>query len=435
MKLNKKKLNKILPQIKAHLNVVVMMDNPEYPGLIDFFFRPKSKNINVECLNKLTCGIGGRDGLFTDTVIETLGKPLVVDIARLRNALKVGGFEPDLRDGLVNGINIQIGADSHEFAVMKKSIDVNRKRLKDFNFSESIKFVMPRVDYELMANTMFSFVSRDDLRIFMCGYHIDLGKGEDFINFVATDGRRMAICKFPCKHPRMGGNEGICENFIFSPIHLFIPKSAYSRTDWWVNGYASLVRIQTEDYSIDCWVRSIEGHFPNYSRVIPDRENKEWMSLGRRSARKAFDSIKGVINNSGYSVVKNKVIFDAEDPKHIKLTVPGASVDIDGEASRPMRLRVNWDYMESAFFDTLFTKFLLQNVNTAVLAEESKAVRDTTMIVTKVLMPLQHEDAVDEWGIVKPPQVNITNDDSSEEWDSEDDDDSIEYGDSLDDDA
>jgi hypothetical protein len=438
MKLNKKKLNNILPQIKAHLNVVVMMDNPEYPGLVDFIFQPRADGIELGYLNRLTCNIGGGDDLFFDTAIETLGKPLVIDVARLRNALKGGEFEPELNDGAVNGINILVDADNFKAASMGGTINVNWNSIKGFKFSDCIKFVMPRIDYELMANTMIKFISHDVNQIFMCGYDVDFGKGEDFINFVATDGRRLAICKFSCQHQKMGDDEGKNGDFIFNPLHLFIPESSYSRTQWLINEYFSLVRIQTEDYSIDCWAKSIKGKFPNYLRVIPDKEkNKEWIILNAQSARNAFNSIKGLVRSSSG---RNQVFFDAEDPKHIKLAVPGALVDIDGEASRPMCLRVNWEYMESAFFDIPFTKFFLENVDEAILTEESRAVRGTTMTVTKIVMPMAHEDYANEWGIENPIQSKATsNDNSSEELDSEDveenDDSAIAYGDSLDGDA
>jgi hypothetical protein len=398
MKLNRKKLNIILPQIKAHLNVAIMMDNPEYPGLIDFLFQPKSKDLKFGYLNKLTCGAGCGDGLFTDAVVETLGKPLVVDTARFRGALKGGGFEPELRDGTVNGINIQ--ADPDNSKAVEKIIKASWKDIRDFDFSGGVKFVMSRIDYELTANTMIQFVSHDVTRIFMCGYDVDCSKGEDFINFAATDGRRLAVCKFPFKHLKMGDDEGKGGDFIFDPLHLFIPESGYSRIQWQVTEYAALIRIQTEDYSIDCWAKPLEWQFPNYARVIPDRgRNKEWIILNARSARNAFNSIKGLINNGGYSAIKNQVFLDAEDPKRVKLAVPGASIDIDGEASRPMRLRVSWDCMNSTFFDTPSTKFLLQSVDKAILAEETKAVRGTTMKVTKVIMPMTREDNADEWGI------------------------------------
>jgi DNA polymerase III sliding clamp (beta) subunit (PCNA family) len=431
MKLNKKKLNRILPQIKAHLNVVVMMDNPEYPGLIDFLFQPKAKGTEFGYLNRLTCSMNGGDDLFSDTEIETLGNSLFVDVSKLRDALKGGEFDPELKDGVVNGINVQADMENLKIVSMKNIINANWEGIKNFNFSKDIKFIMPRIDYELMASMMPQFVSQDVTRIFMCGYAIDFGKGEDFINFVATDGRKLALCKFPCKHPKMGNDEGREGDFIFNPLHLFIPESAYSRTQWSINEHVSLIRIQTEDYSIDCWAKPIEGNFPNYIRVIPEREqNKEWMALNARSARNAFDSIKGLINNGKYSSVKNQVFFDAEDPKHIKLTVPGASVDIDGEASRPMCLRVNWDHINSAFFDIHFTKFFLQDVNKAILTEESRAVRGTMMTVTKIVMPMKHEDNTDKWGIAGSHQVETSSDDSSEG--PYEDNSSIEYGDSLD---
>jgi hypothetical protein len=439
MKLNKKKLNRILPQIKACRNVALLMDNSEYPGLIDFIFRPKSSSATSGYLNRLTCGMGGGNDLFTSTQIETLGKPVMINVGRLQDALRGREPDPELKDGTVNGVNIQVGTNDFEITGIGKSIDANWNSIKNFSFSGGIKFVMSRIDYELMANTMIPFVSRDVTRIFMCGYDIDFSKGEDFINFVATDGRRLALCKFPCKHPPMGDAEGRGGDFIFTPSHLFIPRSAYSRSQWLINGDTSLIQIQTEDYNIDCWARAAEGQFPNYPRVIPDKEqNREWMSLNARSARNAFDSIKGIINNNGYSSVKNPVFFDAEYPKHIKLTVPGASVDIDGEASRPMCLRVSWDYINSAFFDTPFTKFLLKDVNKAILAEETRAVRGTTMTVTKVIMPMAHDDYTDEWGIKdssqNPKEVAVFQEEMEAD-DAEDEDDAatIGYGEAVDD--
>jgi DNA polymerase III sliding clamp (beta) subunit (PCNA family) len=435
MKLNKKKLNNILSQIKAHLNVVVMMNNPEHPGLIDFLFQPKSREVEFGYLNRLTCGTGDRDDLFADTVIEMLDKPLVVNIARLHDALKGGEPEPELVDGTVNGINIQISTDDLKAVSVGRSINMNFDAIKDFEFSDRVKFVMPRIDYELMVNSIGQFVSQDINRIFMCGYDVDFSTREDFINFVATDGRRLVVCKFPCKHPRMGNDNGIGGDFIFKPLNLFIPESVYSRTQWWINEYSSLIRIQTEDYSIDCWAKPIEGQFPNYIKVIPERELfKEWMNLNVRSARSAFDSIKGLIVNKSYSSVKNQVFFNAEDPKHIKLAIPDASVDIDGEASRPMCLRVSWDFMNSAFFDTPFTKFLFQNnVNKAILAEESRAVQGTTITVTKIVMPMEHEEYADEWGIVDLTKTQADSDNNLEESDFKSEDDTaIEYGDSLD---
>jgi hypothetical protein len=437
MKLNKKKLNNILLQIKAHLNVVVMKDNQKHPGMIDFIFQPKAETIEPGYLNKLTCNLSNGGDLFTDTEIETLGKPLIVDIAKFRDALKVNESEPELKNGLVNGIDVQINPDNNKVTCMGTFINANWNTIKKFYFSlQGINFVMSRVDYELMTSMMTRFVSQDPTRVFMCGYDIDFGKGEDFINFVASDGRRMAICRLPYKHPKMGNDKGKNGDFIFRPLHLFIPESTYHRSEWWVNEYFSLVRIQTEDYSIDCWAEPIKGQFPNYLRIVPDRgQNKEWMTLNARSVRNAFNSVKRLINNSEFSSVKSPVFFNAEDPKHIKIDVPGASVNIDGEASRPMRLWVNWDYMESAFFNTSYTKFFLQNVGKVIMAEESRAARGTTMTVKTLVMPLQHddEDNVDEWGIANLKQVKARNDDSSEKLGSEgsEDNDFIDYGDSL----
>jgi hypothetical protein len=51
------------------------------------------------------------------------------------------------------------------------------------------------------------------------------------------------------------------------------------------------------------------------------------------------------------------------------------------------------------------------------------------MTVTKIVMPMEHEDNTDKWGIVGSNQVETPSDDSSEG--PYEDNSSIEYGDSL----
>jgi hypothetical protein len=434
MKLNRKKLSIILPQIKAHLNVAVIMDTPKRPGFIDFIFQPKSTGVEFGYLNRLTCSMSIENDLFADSSADTLGSSLIINLVRLRDAMKNSEFDPELKDGVVNGVNIQVDVDNLKSIGMGRSLSTYWTRLKDLNPSGGIKFVMPRIDYELMAKTVTQFVSQDTTRIFMCGYNIDFSKGEDFINFVATDGRKMTICKFPYNYPKMGNSEEIGGDFIIRPLNLFIPESAYSRSEWWVCDTLSLIQIQTEDYSIDCWARPIEGQFPNYSRIIADKDqNKEWISLNVKSARIAFDSVKGSITNDRYSSVYNKISIDAEDPKRIRFSVPGASVDVEGEASRPMFLRISWNHINPAFFDTPFTRFFFKNARAMFFAEESRAVRGTTMSIIKVAMPLDKEEGEDEWGIDVSDQILKGNENDSEKQESENDDVFIDYGNSSED--
>jgi hypothetical protein len=412
MKLNKKKLNRILPQINAYLNVAVMMDSPENPGSIDFIFQPRAKGVEHGYLNKLTCSMNDEEDLFGDGVVETLGSPLMINITQLRDSLNCdeSESEPELKDGVVNGIKVLADAGYSGISQMSSILSFNWDSVKDDKLVENIKFSMSRIDYELLAATVTPFVSHDITRYFMNGYSVDFGKGDDFINFVATDGRKLSLCKFPCKHKTEG-------NSILNPLNLFIPRSAYSRVEWFVGKgeQATFTRIRTEDYDIVCRALPIEGAFPNYPRVIPTKEeNSEWMNLNAESARKAYASIKGLIDNSRFSSVKNCVFFDAEDPKHIKLTVPCKAIEIDGEASRPMRLYVSWDDMNAAFLGASYTRFMLKNVNKAILSEKSKAVPGTTMFITKVAMPLQYEE-YDEWGIVNLAQARTNGGGDSKE--------------------
>jgi hypothetical protein len=190
---------------------------------------------------------------------------------------------------------------------------------------------------------------------------------------------------------------------------------------------AAVIRIQTEDYAIECWAKPLEARFPNYLRVIPDEEqNREWLSINARSAKSAFASIKGVIDSSEHFRYKSRVFINAEDPKHITLTAPGASVDIEGEASRPMSLQVDWELMSTMFFDLPRTKFMLFNVNKAVFAKEARAAQGATMQVTKVIMPIQQDAPADEWGIVDPAKIAPA--EESEKADADEDDGGVSFG-------
>jgi hypothetical protein len=405
MKLNRKKLNVVLPQIKSRLNVAVMADNPEYPGLIDFIFQPKSRDAEFGYLNRLTCSMGEEDDLFGNDPVGTLGKPLLVNVARLKEALKKSGSESEIQNGVVNGINVLADVSDVEISKMGEFIESCWNSMKKEVMPEYIDFTMSKIDYELMASTVTPFVSCDYARYSMNGYCVDFRKSEDFINFAATDGRRLSLCKFPYKHSKMGDDKDKGGSFIIKPLNLFIPDSDYSRTQWRISERIAVIRIQTKDYSIDCWAIPIEGQFPNYSRVIPTRdENSEWLNLSAKSARNAFNLIKGSIDNSGHLSYKNEVFIDAEDPKRVRLTVQGASADIDGEASRPMRIWVCWDLIAPCFFETPYTKFMLKSANSGILSENSRAVLGTTMAITKITMPLLDPDR-DEWGLPNASKV------------------------------
>jgi hypothetical protein len=71
-----------------------------------------------------------------------------------------------------------------------------------------------------------------------------------------------------------------------------------------------------------------------------------------------------------------------------------------------MCLKIGWNMINPSFFDTPYTKFIIQQgVNTAIMAEEPRAARGTTLLITKVAMPLPSEDNTDEWGIVDKTKV------------------------------
>ena len=94
-----------------------------------------------------------------------------------------------------------------------------------------------------------------------------------------------------------------------------------------------------------------------------------------------------------------------------------------------MCIRVSWDLMNSCFFETPYTKFMLQNADKAILIEEPRAVPGTSMFITKVIMPMQRDDGTNEWGLTDASKAPAVKDDDAED-EIGDEEDSVSYGES-----
>ena len=143
--------------------------------------------------------------------------------------------------------------------------------LPDFRKNRSLKVPQGAMG-EMIRKTHYA-VSHDESRYVLNGLYLMLSKG--CITAVATDGRRLALCEIAAAVP-----EGIDRGIIVptkavlelgrilgaeGDVELFLGENqvAFSRDD------CSLV------------TRLIEGHFPNYQQVVPQRSEHKLIQIGR----------------------------------------------------------------------------------------------------------------------------------------------------------
>jgi DNA polymerase-3 subunit beta len=122
----------------------------------------------------------------------------------------------------------------------------------------------PQADFiEMISKTVFA-VSSDETRYFMNGVYVE--KNDNHINMVATDGKRLSFI-----HKEILSTVNEMNNAIVPPKVLQITKKllpgegnlAFNITD--KNIFIRFGNISLSSNLID-------GQFPNYQRVIPDKQ-------------------------------------------------------------------------------------------------------------------------------------------------------------------
>ncbi|MCL2481158.1 MAG: DNA polymerase III subunit beta [Spirochaetaceae bacterium] len=132
------------------------------------------------------------------------------------------------------------------------------------NVSDNNYFSIPQKDFiEMITQTSFA-VSKDETRYFMNGVFLE--KKENSFIMVATDGRRLSFIKKEF--------DSIPENIESSiiPIKILeiIKKLATGEGEFLIAISDKTIFIKFDDNKI--YSNLIEGQFPNYERVIPEKQ-------------------------------------------------------------------------------------------------------------------------------------------------------------------
>ncbi|HOE26089.1 MAG TPA: DNA polymerase III subunit beta [bacterium] len=191
-------------------------------------------------------------------------------------------------------------------------------------FDKAMSLAIGRAAFaELIRKTHYA-VSHDESRYVLNGLHLVLS-GKKVIG-VATDGRRLALCEAPARIPE-GADRGI-----IIPTKAVIElgralerkkadegeKKAEKKDEEMVEVF--LGDTQAAFATGDCTLvtRLVEGHFPNYQQVIPQRSAHKLL-IGRAelldAARRVSLLTSEQANSVKIALKKNRLILSTNTPE------------------------------------------------------------------------------------------------------------------------
>ena len=391
MEINRKLFLTVLSQIKAHNDIIIVRDSPAEDKSIDILYQLRALKppLILNGIIKITIPVSGCSiDLFDDPPFEKLGEPILTYPNRIIGILK-NAETCIISNGAINGIGVNIKNTDPEYQLIQIITEMYDKYSNIFN-KDYASFSMRQKDYSYMAGESSKFVSKDPTRYFMTGICFDFNRSEDSaVNIVATDGKKLC-----CMNKKLN-NEKIKGEFIIIPECLFVPSSNFNTVQFNFSEKSCRLIIKTEGYYFESFFNTSDYDYPNYIRVIPKLSEKtEWFTLNPSSFRMAIDSVKNLMDKD------DSIYLNAENIESLSITAGGATLEVEGTASRPMHVSFLWQQLSPCLFDEVsFTKFYLDGSNKAVLSNET--VKGLTMDVIKIFQPTTPEsfEGLDEFCI------------------------------------
>src|SRR5574344_2384495 len=142
---------------------------------------------------------------------------------------------------------------------------MSQEKFPDFDSAENVPyFEVPSKDIkEMISQTAFA-VSEDETRYFMNGVYFE--KKGDSINLVATDGRRLS---FASKN-LLGGVSDFPAAIVHPKVLNIILKHAPDEGNISLAIVDKMIFFKFANYKFGSVL--LEGQFPNYQRVIPEKQ-------------------------------------------------------------------------------------------------------------------------------------------------------------------
>jgi DNA polymerase-3 subunit beta len=152
----------------------------------------------------------------------------------------------------------------------------------------------PQKDFiEMIVKTIYA-ISDDETRFFLNGVYFEKEDGK--FNMVASDGRRLALISKDC-----GSFRGSFPGVIIPPKILNIVRknsSGEGNLAFAITDKNIFMKIENRLFSSSL----IEGKFPNYQKIIPDK-NETKVTVKRRMLEDSLKRVSILIENKTRSVI------------------------------------------------------------------------------------------------------------------------------------
>jgi DNA polymerase-3 subunit beta len=201
------------------------------------------------------------------------------------NSIPDGELEFEQKD---NKISIKTSVKKAKFQLRS----IASEKFPEFSVSGTDFFEIPVKDFkEMIQQTIFA-VSDDETRYFMNGVYFE--KGEDQLVMVATDGRRLAYIS-----KEAAGVKDFKGIIIPPKILNIITKRAGDEGMISLSITDRTIFVQFGSYRLSSIL--IEGQFPNYRRVIPEKQNFSF-SINRLEMLDALRRVSLLVESKSHRI-------------------------------------------------------------------------------------------------------------------------------------
>jgi len=236
---------------------------------------------------------------------------------------------------------IKIETSTEHLSIQCKDLELKIENCNDLDaIRQNEKHLKNNSDYLLKLEKktflhcfkpLLSHCPKMDVRYYLNGVLFDCDQKGD-INLVATDGHRLLLNK-------IGGGEGSSRRIVSRRLIDIAVKSTTNYKD------DVLIIVGDIESSISIGetffhMKNIHGTYPDYMRVIPNRETK--LVFNRESLLQALEKVKPFVHKR-YKLAK----FAFAKNLHIKASEISVAVDFEGNC-KEMEIGFNVDYIIDA---------------------------------------------------------------------------------------
>ena len=258
----------------------------------------------------------------------------------------------------------------------------------------------PVSSFDIAAETLFRLINKtsfavslDVLRPVLTGVYIEMFP--DNIRFVATDGHRLAKCKYEDK-----SLADINTNLIIHPKALNLVMKTMEEGGDVVNISISQNHVVFKLDNNLIYAKLIEGQYPNYDRVIPTNNDK-YAIINKEMLISSLRRV-AIFSNS----ITRQVRFALSERN---LTISSEDIEIGGEAKETIPIEYADENLEIGYnasyiiemlrhIDTEAVKLEFKNPLSATIlrATEDNENEDLMMLVMPIRLSDEAEGSVDE---------------------------------------